>query len=149
MYGSDIIFSENMQKEKEFIQHGTVSVFLHSVYVAIQCLSLVRKYGLKVNERSLVRGALLHDYFLYDWHVPDPSHRLHGFFHPGKALENALMDYELTRLEQDIIRKHMFPLTLYPPQFKESWIVCMADKIVASRETLRMPCFSSLDLSDL
>ena len=38
-------------------------------------------FSIKINEKSLIRGALLHDYFLYDWHKSDQGHRLHAFFH--------------------------------------------------------------------
>ena len=69
-YGADILYSPGMQLEKEFLQHGDVSVFAHSVAAACTCLlfaRLLRKYlKIRLNERALVRGALLHDYFLYD-----------------------------------------------------------------------------------
>ena len=31
-------------------------------------------------------------------------------------------------MERDIIKKHMFPLTLTPPAYKESLLVCLVDK---------------------
>ncbi len=134
--GADILSTENMQLEKQFIQHGNVSVFMHSVLVACLCLKIVEYFHLKVDKQALVRGALLHDYFLYDWHVPDPSHSLHGFSHAGCALRNARRDFKLTYVEEDIIEKHMFPLNIRPPKYKESIIVCIADKISAMSETL-------------
>ena len=51
----------------------------------------------------------------------------HGFKHPAIALENALKITALNRIEQDIIKKHMWPLTLCPPRYIESWVVCFAD----------------------
>ena len=92
------------------------------------------------SRRDLVRGALLHDYFLYDWH--DKYHRdikrLHGFYHPGIALRNAMKEYELTKREQDIIKKHMWPLTVIPPLCREAWIVTMADKYCSMLETMKI-----------
>ncbi len=82
-------------------------------------------------------GALLHDYFLYDWHVPNAETRLHGLRHPRRALQNAREDFALTPLEADIILRHMFPLTLVPPACPEGWAVCMADKLCALLEPLR------------
>ena len=82
------------------------------------------------------RGALLHDYFLYDWHDPDPSHRLHGFRHPFFALANAERDFDLTPRERNVIVRHMFPLVPVPPTCREAWIVCVADKACALRETI-------------
>lgn len=65
-----------------------------------------------VRLRELVRGALLHDYFGYDWHEKGGGHRLHGFFHPKRACHRAEKKYALTRVERGIILRHMWPLTL-------------------------------------
>jgi uncharacterized protein len=135
-YGRDIVKSDGLEQEKHFMQHGKVSVYQHSLSVAYMSLYLARRWKLSLDERSLVRGALLHDYFLYDWHVPAPEHSLHGFSHAGAALKNARRDFELNRLEQDIIEKHMFPLNIRPPRYKESMLVCLADKICATKETV-------------
>lgn len=98
------------------------------------------KLHIRCSRRELIRGALLHDYFLYDWHIPDDEnpHRLHGFYHPGVALRNALKEYHLTEREKDIIRKHMWPLTVIPPGCREAWIVSAADKWCSLLETLHM-----------
>ena len=130
----------NLAHEKNAIQHGLTTVYEHSVGVAGASLKLAEFFHLKVNEKALIRGALLHDYFLYDWHNQLTPHHLHGFFHPGVALRNASMDVELTPIEHDIIKKHMFPLTLVPPKYLESWIVCWIDKKCSARETLQRRC---------
>lgn len=136
-YGRDILFSAGMQSEKQFLQHGTVSVFAHSVAVACLCLAIAEHLNLSVDTRALVRGALLHDYFLYDWHVPDPGHRLHGFTHARRALRNAERDFSLGDIEKDMIATHMFPLNLRPPRYRESVILCIADKISATQEAFQ------------
>ena len=123
----------------EFVQHGDVSVYEHVVAVAAESCRMadaLARHGIAVDRPSLVRGALLHDYFLYDWHDPDPSHRLHGFRHPFFALRNAEDDFTLDERERNIIVRHMFPLVPVPPTCREAWIVCGADKLVALRETL-------------
>jgi len=97
---------------------------------------LALKMNAPVDIHSLIRGALLHDYFLYDWHQKDPSHRLHGFRHPKTALGNAQRDYYLNWKEKNIIARHMFPLIPVPPQCREAWIVCLADKWCALGETM-------------
>ena len=135
-YGQEIFESENMQKEKKFIQHGNISVFDHSVAVAVECLKLAHRLGLPVDQKALVRGALLHDYFLYDWHENDKSHRLHGFRHAKTALMNAEKEYILSDIEKNMIYCHMFPLNIRIPKYRESVILCIADKIVATKETL-------------
>lgn len=123
--------------EKCYFQHGTTSIYAHSVQVADFSLYLAHKWNLQVDERSLARGALLHDYFLYDWHDSSNGHHLHGLTHPALALKNAKMDYILNEVEENIIHRHMFPLTPVPPMYTEAWLVCMADKYCALRETLQ------------
>ena len=51
-----------------YMQHGDTSVFLHSVAVAYFSYYLALKMNAPVDIHSLILGALLHDYFLYDWH---------------------------------------------------------------------------------
>ena len=86
---------------------------------------------------AAARAGILHDYVTYDWHVPDPSHRLHGFRHPGFAVTNSRKITELSALEENMIRRHMWPLTVVPPKYKEAWALTLVDKVLATRETLR------------
>ena len=86
------------------IQHGKVSVYAHCVSVADTACVLAETLHLRVNERALIRGALLHDYFLYDWHDKANGHHWHGFTHPGTALHNASEDWKLTPMEREIIK---------------------------------------------
>ena len=126
-----------MDKEKLLAHHGDITCYEHSLEVTLESLRIRDKLELEVDERSLIRGALLHDYYLYDWHVVDRSHRFHGFIHANRALHNACRDFHLNKIEKDIIRKHMFPLNLSLPKYKESWIVTWADKKVATKEVIR------------
>lgn len=139
-HAEDILSSPNFLSSASNVQHGNVTVMKHSLKVAYTSLWLSKKLNLKCSERELVRGALLHDYFLYDWH--DPNHvgveNLHGFFHPGVALKNAMEEFDLTIREQDIIKKHMWPLTVVPPKYLESWVVTTADKYISTLESLRL-----------
>lgn len=122
--------------EDTFYQHGSTTVLEHSIQVAELSCRIARRLNWGVDYEVLMRGALLHDYFLYDWHEQDDGrHRLHGFTHPYMALRNAMEDFDLTEKEMDIIRHHMFPLVPVPPHCREAWIVCIADKLCASRET--------------
>ncbi len=138
--GSDILHSENFKKSNDFIQHGTMSVNRHSLNVAKYSIALSKKLGIVCSQRDLVRGALLHDYFLYDWHDKQRENykRLHGFFHPGIALKNAESEYRLTERQRDIIQRHMWPLTPIPPRCREAWIVTAADKYCSFMETIRL-----------
>lgn len=129
--------SSRFNLTKQFIQHGRISVYSHCVSVAVMSIRFADFFGVKVDRTALVRGALLHDYFLYDWHNEDGgTHKWHGFTHPMTALKNAEQDFTLSRIESDIILHHMFPLVPIPPRSREAWIVCLSDKLCAIRETL-------------
>ena len=141
--GRDIILSDDAQQMKEFTQHGTTSVFEHVLSVAkfslIFAINLENIFGFKADRKALIRGALLHDYFLYDWHKPSDKRRgLHGFTHPSIACENAIRDFNISPIEQDIIKHHMFPLTFIWPHSYEGWLVCFADKWCAICETFKI-----------
>lgn len=127
--------STNLDEMNEYIQHGNTSTLLHSVAVAHFSYLFSKILRIRVNARSLIIGALLHDYYLYDWHVYDKSHTLHGFRHPFTSLRNARKHLQLNKIEEDIIVRHMFPLVPIPPVFRESIIVCTVDKLCSIYET--------------
>ena len=139
-HASDILDSENFQSTRNYIQHGTIPVHRHCIDVARQSILISKWLGIPCNEREMIRGALLHDYFLYDWHdkTRENYQMLHGFYHPGIALRNAAREYDLTLREKDIIKKHMWPLTVVPPSCREAWIVTTADKYCSLLETLKL-----------
>lgn len=123
-------------KMADYIQHGTTTTLAHVAQVAHTAVKLANALPGKTHYRELVRGAMLHDYYLYDWHTDAPD-RWHGFTHPGHALRQALADFTLTKRERDIIKHHMFPLVPSPPRSREAWLVTLADKIVATKETIK------------
>lgn len=124
-----------LNETKNYIQHGSIYVYTHCVNVAHMSVRIAKWLPIQVNMDALVIGALLHDYFLYDWHDGKGRH-FHGFTHPKCAFRNAEKDYTLSPRVKNIIIRHMFPLTLVPPTCTEAWIVCIADKICAIEETL-------------
>ena len=131
---------ETVRQMRSFRQHGRVSTFDHCRNVAETSIRVNRRLHLHSDESALARGAMLHDFCLYDWHTPDPSHRFHGFRHPERAVKNAVRLLGIGKKEQQIIRCHMWPLTITKlPRCREAWIVCLADKYCAVRETLFPP----------
>ena len=114
----------------EYTAHGTTSLMTHVTKTTLLALNISEKFNIQVDKYQLVRGALLHDFYLYDWHEKKLE-ELHGFNHPKKALMEALKDYELTDIEKDIISHHMFPFTYNAPRSKEAKILCIADKLTA------------------
>lgn len=141
---TELMRNTRMELSEDFVQHGDTSVLLHSVAVAYYSFKLSRKLGLLRFHRELVRGALLHDYFLYDWHKYNNERGLHGFSHPSTALENARRDTEISPLEADIIARHMFPLTPVPPKSRAAWIVCLVDKVCSVYETFNRGIYPEL-----
>lgn len=125
----------SLEKTKDYIQHGHTSVFDHVHNVSRIALHLNERLHLKADPDRLVRAALLHDYFLYDWHDKGHEHlRPHGWHHPKVAAHNAHRDYGLDEREMDAIHGHMFPFTLHWPRHREGWILTMADKISTYKE---------------
>ena len=136
-YAGDIIASERLKRELQYKQHGSCNCYDHSVAVTRLSVELAERFCPGADMESLIKGALLHDYFLYDWRVKDKNRQMHGFGHAFKARLNAERDFDLSEIALDIIEKHMFPLNIRLPRYKESIIVCVADKICASEEVCR------------
>ena len=132
---------EQVRRMKAFTQHGTVTTFDHCKAVTKLSLGIDRKLHLKADKRVLITGAMLHDYFLYDWHdKARPGQKVHGFTHAAEAAKNAREHFGIDRIDRDVhhvIHSHMWPLNITRvPRSREAWIVCAADKLVSIRETL-------------
>jgi uncharacterized protein len=107
--------------------HGNVSCLEHSLKVGSIAFHMARNR--KVDLVSTVRAALLHDFYLYDWHTDSPG--LHGFRHPYTALKNAQEHFAINHIEKEAIVRHMWPLTPIAPRSREAMIVTIADKAAA------------------
>lgn len=133
----DILTNEEFLKLKNFYHHNS-SIYEHAKIVSYISYRLCKL--LNLDYVSAARGALLHDFFLYDWRNHDEPElakdKYHGIEHPKIALENAQKHFTLNEIEKDIITKHMWPLTLIPPRYQESFIVTFTDKYVATKEFL-------------
>ena len=143
----DIIEHKEFIKLKNYYHHNS-SIFEH--VQAVSYLSYRIAKALKLDYQSTARGSLLHDFFLYDWRnhkEPDLAEdKFHGIHHPRIAYENANKYFTLNHIEKDIILKHMWPLTIIPPKFKESYIVTFVDKLMSSKEyTSRIKTSASKD----
>ncbi|SFH59162.1 uncharacterized protein SAMN04487830_102201 [Pseudobutyrivibrio sp. OR37] len=126
-----------VQRMKKFIQHGKITTFDHVESVTRLSFWLNRRLHIGGDERVLTVGAFLHDYYLYDWHLTDEGHGLHGFSHSNTAKENAIKDFAIGEKTQCVIESHMWPLNITKvPKCREAWIVCLADKFVSTKETL-------------
>lgn len=131
----DIYDTPEFQSMAGYIQHANINRLQHIMSVAYLSYLNAKERG--KDYVSAARAAMLHDLFYYDWHVPgDGTHRLHGYRHPRFALNNAKKLFDLTELEEDIILRHMWPLTIKPPKYAESLIVCLCDKYCANQESI-------------
>jgi uncharacterized protein len=137
---ADIINSSKFQTLKNQRHHGNeLGRFAHCVRVAYYAYVITKK--LHLDSTSTARGALLHDYYFEDWRKIehhekglDRIRNMHAVAHPKRALKNAEADYHLNKKEENMILRHMFPVTITPPRYAESWIVSLVDKGVAAYE---------------
>lgn len=131
---NEICFTDNYLSMKEHLAHSDLSTFDHSVSVARECYKYAITNNVDCDLKALVKAALLHDYYLYDWHKT-PKFTFHGFKHALIAAKNAEKDYGLTPKEKNIIESHMFPLNLlHLPRCKEAWILILIDRVCSTRE---------------
>lgn len=136
-YLCGLLHTEETALMKRCIQHGRVSTYDHVKSVVRLSFYLNSRLHLDAPKKDLVRGAFLHDFYLYDWHENGYPGRLHGLHHPAIALDNASARYELTLAERNIIESHMWPLTLrHIPKCRAAAIVCLADKLCSAYEVI-------------
>jgi len=133
----DLIKHQKVQEMRRYNQHAKTSCYSHCIQVAYYTYIVCKK--LNLDYTSATRGAMLHDLFLYDWHTHIRKEKKwnthHAFLHPKIALKNATENFKLNKIEQDVILKHMWPVTIRFPRYMETFIVSLADKYSATRET--------------
>lgn len=133
---SDIISNKTVQEMNLYMQHYNVSTFNHCLNVSYFCYIICKK--LNLDYVSAARAGMLHDLFLYDWRNSKKRLGLkgyHAFVHPQIALENSRKLFNLNSKEEDIIVKHMWPVTFRFPKYKESFVITFVDKFCAIKES--------------
>ena len=135
-YVQDILENPVFCSMDHYYQHGRTTCKEHCIRVSYLSYRICRRMGR--DSRSAARAALLHDLFLYDWHTHArlTGEHFHGYTHPRTALNNANRYFELTEQEQNMILRHMWPLTPIPPATVEGLAVCYADKVCSSAEVV-------------
>ena len=131
-YIDEFFNSKNVKRLDNYDQHFRTSRLQHSLNVAYYSFKIAKK--IDADPRAAARAGLLHDLYWYDWHKKETP-QLHAFLHPRLAVRNAarLAD-DLSEREADAIAKHMWPLCLGFPKYKESLAVTLADKYAAALE---------------
>lgn len=126
---TDIINHDDFQKMKNITHHG-ITRFNHSLRVSYYTYLVTKK--LKLNYVESTRAALLHDFFTDETSEMKTKKALRE--HPKIALENSKKYFELSDMQEDIILKHMYPITTKMPKYKESWIVDVVDDVASLYE---------------
>jgi len=120
--------------ELENCQHHISTTRLqHCLSVSYHCYRIAKRLGW--DYRAAARAGVLHDLYHYD---KSSDEKVEGFkhlrTHPHLALENAQAHFDISPLESDIIVKHMWPITLRLPKYKETWLIVAVDKYCAFME---------------
>lgn len=140
-YVKFILEHPEFQKRKTYMHHVDTSVYEHSLRVAKRSYSIAKK--LHLDYKSIAIGALLHDFYTNPWQDSTEKKKFfeqHAFVHGKEAYENAskcFPEYMNPKIKNMIVR-HMFPVTITPPRYVESWIVTFMDKY-DSLEVLKKP----------
>lgn len=132
-----IISNGNVLEMKKYPQHGNTDCFEHCLNVAYYSFIIAKKFNL--DYKSLARAGMLHDFFLYNWRgsgafMEKGFFNQHAFSHGKTAYKNASKYFELNEKEKDIIIKHMWPVTLSLPKYKETFIITLTDKLCTLKE---------------
>ena len=130
----DLLNNDTVKQMKNFRQHYETSCFDHCLIASYYCYLYGKKFNL--DYVSCARAAMLHDLFLYDWRKKQDDRKgLHAFTHPKTAYKNASKLFALNEKEKDIILKHMWPVTIALPKYKESYLLTLIDKYCALNES--------------
>ena len=123
---SEILKNMEFNKLKDFTHHKTTRME-HSKRVAYLSYRICKK--LDLDYVSAARGGLLHDFFLNKYNTKNSRKLL--ISHPSIALNNAKKHFVLSDKEKNIIKCHMFPVSISVfPKYRESIVVSLVDKVM-------------------
>ena len=116
----------------------------------ISATCICRDHGWQA--RAAARAGLAATtFFCTDWHfhAKETGNYFHGLTHPRRALENAQRLFSLTDREKNIILRHMWPLTVTPPKYREAYVIVMFDKYCSLMETFHKPVMELMEYQEL
>ena len=134
---------EKIKKMKNIRMHRGSNCYEHSFKVAKKAIRVANRSTHKnLKYEVILIGAILHDYYLYDWREDKKKRKRHGRNHPLIASENAAKDFKISNDVRKIIETHMWPINmrLYP-KTREAKIVSICDKAVSLGESLTSIAF--------
>ena len=130
----DLESDQHVQQMKNYTQHGKVSTYEHCERVARLSFELNRKLHLHAKVPTLIKGAMLHDFYLYDRPSDAPIAGRHSDIHPQIALANAEKYFAVNDVMRDVIENHMWPTGCERPKTEEGFIITLTDKYCAALE---------------
>lgn len=142
----NVLLNGEFQKRKLFLHHHNMSVWDHSILVSFNSYLVGRYFHADLKVCAI--AGLLHDFYSQAWlSTPElenlengkytislkekkPLFKMHGFVHARDAAENYVKYFpELENKKiTNSIKRHMFPLNIIPPRYKEGFIITMIDK---------------------
>lgn len=127
------IRNPTVQQMDQFTHHTKkISCLDHSMFVSYVSFVLAKRFH--GNVPAVIKAGMLHDLYLCDWKNTQVGIFKRLTIHPQMAVDNAA-DFNLSQREKDIIRKHMWPVTITKfPRRKDEIIVTVADKICSIAE---------------
>lgn len=121
---------------KEIPMHRGSNCYEHSFKVAKLAVRLAIKHK-RLDVKSVLIAAILHDYYLYDWRKDRSKRKWHGHRHPHLAAQKAVEDFGVSDLVRKAISSHMWPINILEfPCSVEARILSFSDKIIATREAM-------------
>lgn len=128
---------ERIERIMYIQQHRGSNTYFHVLKVTRTAYRIAKRCHRKIDFESLIMGAILHDYFLYDWRVNREKKKGHGKNHPIIACANAIRDFAINEKVQNIIISHMWPINFFCfHNCIEAHIISLADKHVSFREAI-------------
>lgn|SRR5574344_48864 len=133
---SPYLNEDHVKQMANFRQHGKTSTLDHVMRVAETAYKMDKKLHLHSDKQDLIAAALLHDFYLYDWHEAKIDH--HSSKHAGLAADNAIKYFDVDEKTAAAIRSHMWPISPTKlPKSREAFLVTLADKYCSTIEMVK------------
>ena len=130
------LHDERLLKMMDIPMHRGSNCYIHSFKVAKTAIRRALRHR-KADLHTILLGAILHDYYLYDWRIDRSKMKSHLRTHPYTAAKNAERDFEIPESVKKVIHSHMWPVNLFDfPKSKEARIISLADKHIYLSEIL-------------
>ncbi len=137
-YTSDLLRNPLVQGMTQYHHHRAIDTHYHSMFVAYRVLKLCTLLNVTQDRREIVRAALLHDFYLYEWYTEKHDEN-HIYYHPKESVRNIEAHFgALTPMQRNMILSHMFPLSVEKPHCVGAWLLTAADKQCASEDYLHV-----------